>query len=218
MESESCVNSLVVMAKAPQPGKVKTRLQPLLGRVGATRLYRELLSDSLSRLSGSRHYARYLSCAPDIRQAAFLYFRRHQQWHLQRQPAGDLGMRMAQIISRQLRRYDAVIVVGSDLVDLGSEQVEWGFNVLADGADLVIGTTRDGGYGMIGMTRLHAGLFRGMPWSTTRVADITLARARRKQLQTSVLTGLQDIDTPVDYRLWLADKTRENTGFRNAIP
>ena len=218
MLSDSPTNCLVVMARVPQAGQVKTRLMPVLGRVGAMHLYTGLLTDTLDRLSQSVQYDRYLSCAPDVRHALFHRYHRHGRWKLQQQPSGDLGMRMTRIFSPLLRRYKAVLVVGSDLVNLGSDEVEWGCKALAAGADLVIGSTLDGGYGMIGMKRLHAGLFRGMPWSTPRVADITLARARRLKLQVSHLHGLQDIDTPMDYYHWRSGRLRENTGSRILIP
>ena len=193
---------LVVMARAPIPGQVKTRLIPLLGRVGAARFYKHLFSETISRLAGSEIYDMRISCTPDSRHAAFQTHARNFDCKLIRQPLGDLGQRMSRIISGQLKSYDSVIVVGTDLVNLDTKRVECAFGDLQNGCDLVLGKTLDGGYGLIGMKRLYHELFRGVPWSSPRVAEVTLNKARGLGLQVGVSDGLLDIDHPRDYYRW----------------
>lgn len=194
---------LVIMARAPVPGQVKTRLIPMLGRIGAARVYRRLLKDTVSRLACSNAYDIKISCSPDTLHPVFRSLARNYGCGLARQPLGKLGLRMSRIISRQLKTHDSVIVVGSDLVNLNTGRVEQAFRDLDLGADLVLGKTLDGGYGLIGMKRLHSELFTGVPWSSPRVADITLNKARRLGLQVGISEGLLDIDHPQDYYRWL---------------
>ena len=70
------------------------------------------------------------------------------------------------------------------------------------------------------MKRFYGQLFMGIPWSTSRVADATVNKARRLGLTARVREGLRDIDEPGDYLRWkkTARQLRENTGFRNVIP
>lgn len=220
MAADVASQCLVVMARAPVAGRVKTRLIPYLGRHRAARVYRQLLVDTVRRLGQSNAYSMKLSCTPDTGHALFHRLERDNRLSLVRQPAGDLGQRMLRIFSHELLQHESVLIVGTDLVNLGPDHVERAFDDLQQGADVVLTRTLDGGYGLIGMNRLYGQLFRGIPWSTSRVADVTVNKARRLGLTVWVGDGLRDIDEPGDYVRWkkTARKLKGNTGFRNAIP
>lgn len=220
MVADAKSQCLVVMARAPVAGRVKTRLIPYLGRHRAARVYRHLLVETVRRLGQSRAYQMKLSCTPDIRHPLFHRLERDKQLSLVRQPAGNLGQRMLRIFSHELVQHESVIIVGTDLVNLDPGRVEQAFADLQEGADVVLAKTLDGGYGLIGMKRFYGQLFMGIPWSTSRVADVTLNKARRLGLAARVREGLRDIDEPGDYLRWkkTARQLTENTGFRNVIP
>jgi rSAM/selenodomain-associated transferase 1 len=220
MVADAASQCLVVMARAPVAGRVKTRLIPYLGRQRATRVYHHLLVDTVRRLGQSSAYSMKLSCTPDTRHPLFHRLARDNRFSLARQPAGDLGQRMLRIFSHELLQHESVIIVGTDLVNLDAGLVEQAFADLQQGADVVLARTLDGGYGLIGMNRLCGRLFLGIPWSTSRVADVTVNKARRLGLTVQLREGLCDIDEPLDYVRWkkTARQLTENTGFRNAIP
>ena len=94
------------------------------------------------------------------------------------------------------------VVHSMTVYNISSDFVNVCLQHLLDGQQLVLGSTRDGGYGLIGMQRQHAALFRDMPWGTDRVLHLTLSRARRLGLQTVVVGGLRDIDTYQDFLDW----------------
>jgi len=192
---------LVVMAKAPVPGRVKTRLIPGLGARRATDAYLQLLSNTLRGLTAVGEQ-RVLSCDPDTGHVVFRRLGKAHGWQRIPQARGDLGYRMSSIISRFQRHFDYTIVAGSDLANLNAGIMKQCIDQLIAGHDLVLGATEDGGYGLIGMSTLHAGVFRNIPWSSERVLGVTLARCRQLHLKVAVVGGLWDVDNYQDYRRW----------------
>lgn len=192
---------LVIMAKAPLPGRVKTRLATRLGKPYAARVYAHLLAGTLQRL-GAVNGQKVLSCAPDTNHATFRKLSHEYGWQCIPQINRELGKRMSNIIVKYQKSAEYVIITGSDLANLNDSFIEACVQQLANGHDLVLGATQDGGYGLIGMARLHAALFRNIPWSTARVLSVTLRRAGQLKLKTAIITDLLDIDTYQNYRQW----------------
>jgi glycosyltransferase A (GT-A) superfamily protein (DUF2064 family) len=87
-----------------------------------------------------------------------------------------------------------VAVLGTDSPTLGAEVITAAFAALASGADVAIGPCEDGGYYLLAAHRLHLSLFRGMPWSTDRVAAITRERCLEAGLSTHELPTWYDVD------------------------
>ena len=193
--------SLVVMAKSPVPGQVKTRLIPFIGSQCATQVYQDLLSRILQELV-QVEASSVLSCTPDTHHAMLRSFSSQYGWRRRYQGQGDLGNRMARIFSRCQRESDYTIIVGSDLANINKQIIYQCIDRLTAGNDLVLGATEDGGYGLIAMSRLHSGVFRKIPWSTDRVLQVTMSRARQMKLKTAIINGLWDVDTYKDYRRW----------------
>ncbi len=190
------------MAKSPVAGHVKTRLIPAMGKFRAAMVYRSLLDRTIRELSLSDHYRVVLSCSPDTTHPQFRHYLLRLRTRLWKQPTGHLGRRMYRIISLSLQNYENVIIVGSDVSNLSYRQVESAFSSLSY-SDLVLGLTKDGGYGLIGMKRAHSYLFRNMSWSTAKVARLTRERIRRSGLKLVAFEGLLDVDTLRDYRNWM---------------
>ena len=190
---------LVVMARAPVPGRVKARLAASVGPVRATAIYRQLLRNTLKRLSTVGAH-RVLSCEPHTGHADFRQLAGRYGWHRIPQPGDGLGDRMSRLISKYQQHFEHVIITGSDLANIDADFISECHQRLLDGRDLVLGAAADGGYGLIGMQRLSSGIFRDMPWGTGRVLQLTLHRARQACLEAAVVEGLQDVDTYPDYR------------------
>lgn len=209
-KAERCV---VVMARKPAIGKVKTRLQPYLGRYRTALVYQQLLQQNLDVVQRFPCDNRVIACMPDTRHRLFQVRRRSGLWRLMRQPEGDLGVRMHRLFSLLLKRSRTVVLVGSDLANLDAQLLQQAFDELSSGSNLVLGTTTDGGYGMIGLNHSEPGLFRNIPWSTSRVARVTLVRAACAGIPYKPVNGLWDIDEAADYRRF---RSMGNTGFRSA--
>ena len=204
-------NCLIIMARAPVAGRVKTRLIPALGRGGSLRVYQALLDGNVMSLSdmrsdGGRACRVYLFCAPGVAAPFFTRLRLKCGVRLMPQSRGDLGRRMRACMAFALRRCRRAVIVGSDVANITPRMARQAFLELGGGADLVLGVAEDGGYGLIGLNQNNAALFRSMRWGGHNVAAMTLQRARRAGLRTTVFKGIRDVDVYRDYRRWIKDE------------
>jgi len=190
---------VLVFARAPVPGRCKTRLIPALGRQGAARLHRRLVLRTLAAARASRLPVE-LWCAPDPSHGFFAACRRDYGVRLRRQPGGDLGRRMALAMARALRDgASAAILVGSDCPQLTARDLADARAGLAR-ADCVLQASTDGGYVLIGARRSERRALAGIAWSSGRECRQTLRRLRRLGLACATLPPRSDVDTPADYR------------------
>jgi len=189
---------LGIFAKEPRPGEVKSRLAAVIGPVAAARLYEAFLHDLLPRLIS----------LPSLRVLAFTpctaedYFRRlaGDQFEFQSQIDGDLGDRMAAFVQQRFDQGDKpVVLIGSDSPDLPFDRIVQAFSVLQQ-HELVIGPCDDGGYYLIGMSRMIPEVFADIDWSTSDVFDQTIRRAAAAGVQPAVLDSWYDVDELKDLR------------------
>lgn len=165
------MREVVIFAKAPVQGTVKTRLARETGDAAALAVYREMLFGAAARLSGN-DWRLLLAVTPDEACG------QPDLWpeNVARIPqgGGDLGVRMLRAL-RRARNGAPVLVVGSDIPGLGPEHVGRAFAAL-DHSPLVFGPATDGGFYLVGARGLPPeGLFDGVTWSTPDVLRDTLA-------------------------------------------
>ncbi len=192
--------AVAIMAKAPRPGAVKTRLCPPLLAAEAAALYRCFLLDKIAAvqaLSGVRPMVAY---TPDEAQAEFAVLAPDFALVPQRGP--DLGARLHTTLASLLAAgHPGAIAVDSDTPTLPREFLQQAVDCLTGpGPDVVLGPTEDGGYYLIGVRAANRALFDDMPWSTAAVLEITLRRAAAAGLQTVCTPAWFDVDTPDDLR------------------
>ncbi|HET6617704.1 MAG TPA: TIGR04282 family arsenosugar biosynthesis glycosyltransferase, partial [Gemmatimonadota bacterium] len=171
---------VAVFAKAPLPGRVKTRLSPALRPDEAADLYRALLLDTIDVVeSTDARVTVAFTSATDRRALERLLGRRRR---LLLQPPGDMGARIEGVLDR-LREHGArrALVVGSDCPGLTPERVREAWQAL-ENAPAVLGPALDGGFYLLGLARAETGLLRGIPWSTAAVLESTRARFRDRGL------------------------------------
>ena len=188
--------ALVVMAKAPEAGRVKTRLSPPLSAGEAAELSRCFLLDTIERVREVRDVAPVI--AHDPPEAAPLFRALAPEFGLRAQHGTDLGARMADCAAAGLAAgATAVVLIGTDTPHVPAEQIRLAVRLLGEGAhDVVLGPSEDGGYYLIGLRRLHRELFDSMAWSTAAVFEETIARCRSLQLRVALLPPGYDVDTP----------------------
>ena len=191
---------LLILAKAPIPGQVKTRLAGRLGTRGAAMLYQQLLSRTLRIAHAARLCPIELWCAPDARHGFFGACRREYGARLRRQCAGDLGRRMNHALNRTLAVGHPAVLIGGDCASLGEAELRTAFGLLAAGHEAVLGPATDGGYVLIGLSRPCPALFRSIAWSTPTVLAATRRRLRRAGMNWAELPPGWDVDTPADLR------------------
>jgi hypothetical protein len=183
---------IVVFAKAPVPGRVKTRLIPALGAEGAARLAAEMLDRTISEARATGLTAE-LCGEPD----AASWF--EGDIAKTAQGKGDLGQRLARAAARVLAE-EPVLLVGADCPALDRRRLSAAAEALA-AHDAVIHPAQDGGYVLLGLARFDASLFEGIAWSTSSVAAATIARIEALGWTLDVRETLADVDEPADLRL-----------------
>lgn len=196
---------LVVVAKAPVAGEVKTRLVPHFTAAEAADLFRCFLQDRIKEMSRLKGIDLAVAFTPADAKTTFAGMAGNG-FQLFAQEGENLGQRLSNIFIDQLALgYDAVSIIDSDTPDLPAAIVEQSFQILVSGeADAVYGPCDDGGYYLVGMRRPHPELFADIPWSTRSVLKITLERAHALGIKTKLLPGWNDLDTVedlVDYYL-----------------
>jgi hypothetical protein len=190
--------AVAIMAKAPRPGAVKTRLVPPLTPTQAARLYRCFLLDKIAQVRTLADMHPVVAYTP--RAARDVFETLAPRLTLLPQRGADLGARLINGLAELLARGHAgAMAIDSDTPTLPREFLQRGVDALSRGeADVVVGPTEDGGYYLIGVRRERPELFTDMPWSTPAVLSETLRRARAAGLTTICLPEWFDVDTGPD--------------------
>ncbi|MCC6210606.1 MAG: TIGR04282 family arsenosugar biosynthesis glycosyltransferase [Burkholderiales bacterium] len=189
---------VIVFARAPTPGRVKTRLAPLLGREGAARLHERMLERAIRTAVAARCGEVELHGAPGATHAFFRGLRGRFALRLRAQGRGGLGARMRRAFARALRRHAYVILIGSDCPALRPADLRAALRALRAGADAVLSPVEDGGYALLGLRRAAPELFAGVRWGRNRVLAQTRSRLARLGWRRRELRTLWDVDRPRD--------------------
>ena len=189
-------DTLLVFAKAPVPGLVKTRLAADVGVDEAARVYRTMGRRIVDRVRTGPQRTLVCFDPPDAQPLVrrWLGDANLEFWP---QEGTDLGERMMLAFRRAFGGADRVCVIGTDVPDLGRSQVSAAFNAL-ERCDVVFGPANDGGYYLLALGRPVPSLFQDMAWSTASVLRESLARAHAAGLVVECLAPLDDVDTAAD--------------------
>jgi rSAM/selenodomain-associated transferase 1 len=189
---------IIVFAKAPRPGAVKTRLASALGAEGAARLHERLVARTLATASASGVGPVELCCAPDASDPRLAALALEHGAALTGQGPSDLGRRMHCAVERVLSQEQAALLVGSDCPALVPDHFREAARALAEGDDAVLGPAEDGGYVLIGLRRVNASLFERIGWGGPDVLRETRARLAALDWRWRELATLWDVDRPED--------------------
>lgn len=191
--------AILVFARAPEAGRVKTRLIPALGAEGAASVHRSLVERTLA--AGQRIASARLElwCAPDLNHRFFDDCASRYRSSLRDQCGGDLGERMSHALGDTLGGCEKAILVGSDIPALDANYMQRALEAL-DVADAVFGPAEDGGYVLVGLKRSMPPLFQGVPWGSDRVMASTRERLLQLGMSWCELETLWDVDRPEDLR------------------
>lgn len=198
--------ALVLYARVPRFGRVKTRMTPWLGAGEALRLHAALLLDALLLLRKAAEEAGatpLLSFSEPWDPGSSAEHRElaaaTRGLALRPQRDGDLGRRLeATFTGLHAEGHREVVVIGSDCPELPPAVVRSAFEALRQAARVVLGPAEDGGYYLVGATPPIPAIFSGVPWSTGRVMEATLAALDRDSVRASILPRFGDVDVPAD--------------------
>jgi rSAM/selenodomain-associated transferase 1 len=189
----------MIFAKAPTPGRVKTRLVPALGEWAAAALHRQLAERTLATALAAGLAQVELWCAPATNDAFFEACAKRHGVGLRAQGEGDLGMRMARALESAVAEGSQGLLIGSDCPALTPEYLREAAAALIGGNDAVIGPAEDGGYVLIGLARGPAAqLFTDIAWGAATVMQETRTRLARLNWRWRELATLWDVDRPED--------------------
>lgn len=197
--------ALVIFAKAPVPGQVKTRLCPPLTHDEAATLHGSFVIDMLecTKVATTKlklPFDRYLACAPSSTLVFFQIMEERQSVKLIDQVGDDLGARMQQAFATLFGKgYQRVFLVGTDVPSLPLDHYKQALALL-DAHDVVLGPALDGGYYLLGLKQPRPELFADIAWSTDHVLAVTQEKAAGLGLKVALLPSWRDVDTIDDLR------------------
>lgn len=193
--------ALVVFAREPRIGEVKTRLAVGLGDAAAADVYTRLLSRTLRVVEASKISNTYLFAASANQVPYFQARLGASLWSVRSQCLGDIGERMIDAFETLLRNYSFVVLIGSDVADFQVTDINRAFTIMQETDNsAVLGPSADGGYWLIGLRWVHALLFTDMQWSTSTVSALTLERMTKLGFQVTTLSPRHDVDKIQDLK------------------
>lgn len=187
-------NALIIFARNPQLGKVKTRLAKTIGDEKALEVYSDLLFHTMTE-------TQYLECDK------FVFYDENIEtkdlwsekiYEKQMQFGKDLGAKMQNAFQTLFDLgYQNCIIIGSDLFDLEANHINEAFNKL-EVNDVVIGPAEDGGYYLLGLKKVISSIFKNKNWGTSTVLSSTLKDLENYKIEYT--ESLNDIDTFEDLK------------------
>jgi len=185
---------VLIIAKFPQPGLVKTRMVPSLTDDQAAKLHRVCLHSVCERVSANKNTKPILVFTPDNQLESFQHFVSDHVDDYWPQGGGDLGVRLIRAINHAFsQNAERVILLGADSPTLPIEILPQTIEKLTH-HDAVIGPCDDGGYYLLAMTSPQPELFRDIDWGSDKVADQTKERAVHSAIDLYELASWYDID------------------------
>jgi rSAM/selenodomain-associated transferase 1 len=195
--------ALIIFAKAPIPGEVKTRLCPPLTPDEAASLHGTLVLDAVERAKGLPGASLYVAGTPDITHPFFKVMEGRYGAKLLAQRGTDLGSRMEWAMQDAFEQgSQEVLLTGTDLPTLPRAHLVEALTLIKK-HDVVLGPTADGGYYLIGLRKLVSALFEGIAWSTASVFAETKKKVAQAGLSLGLLPECRDLDTVEDLKTFI---------------
>lgn len=191
-------NHLIIFAKAPRLGQVKTRLGQEIGMVRAWSFYRRCLTDTTRRMAADTRWMTWLALTPDT---SDLPTGLPDTVSLLRQGGGDLGTRMNNVMVDMPP--GPTVIIGTDIPNISRSDIDLAFRTLGR-RDTVFGPAKDGGYWLVGCRRRprFPNLFDDVRWSSEHALADTLANVNRAGLSADLLNTYEDVDDAASYDRW----------------
>jgi rSAM/selenodomain-associated transferase 1 len=210
MKASDC--HIILFAKAPIPGRVKTRLIPSMGAKAAAALSEQLIYHCLVTAVESGVGSVDLWCTPSTKHPFLIHCAEKFQVELHLQMNGNIGKRMAHAFHETLKIANYALLMGSDCPCLTRADLKKAVTALKEGMDAVISPAEDGGYVLIGLHHYTSKLFSGVSWGTKWVLEQTRTRLRYLGWQWQELPERWDVDRPEDVQRLMLE------GYLKIIP
>ncbi len=193
---------LLIFAKQPMPGQVKTRFLPDTTPEIAAAIALDFIELTVKTATIAWPGPIRLTVSPDFHLTSLESIARQYNIELANQSEGNLGTKMEAAISETLRYSPAAAIIGCDIPSLSVPSLQYAFSRLQEGKN-VLGPSADGGFYFVGLLQSEPGMFDGILWGTNEVLNSTIMQLNKCQINIDVmLSCLQDIDTWNDFR-WM---------------
>ncbi len=196
---------IIIFAREPVAGQVKTRLIPALGDEGACQLYTQLLDHTLNTVIASVLADIIICITPESHQQYFLQMHQAQSFSVSVQYGNDLGARMHHALASALSHYSKAILIGTDCPFLSSKDLYKAMSALND-YDMVFSPAYDGGYVLVGAKKTDEALFLNIDWGSSEVMEQTRIRLQEYSILWYELEKQHDIDIAEDLSLLSLNK------------
>lgn len=204
MKSNPCYSypdtQIIIFAREPVAGQVKTRLIPALGREGAARLYQQLLDYTITQNSKRNLAPVQLCITPESRIDFFSRTFNINPADISLQQGEDLGHRMYHSMRMALQCYEKVLLIGTDCPFLSESELQSAISSL-DHNDMVFSPASDGGYVLVGAKNLSRSVFKHIDWGTEKVMQQSRQALLNDGCSWSELAEQNDIDSAEDLKL-----------------
>lgn len=190
--------TILVFAKAPVAGQVKTRLAKTIGEQDAAILYRNMISRTLELATRIAPGGTELWVTPDSTHPFFAECAARFGVAIKLQTGSDLGERMARALSCSLREGRPALLIGTDCPEYSEDYLREAWAALQADCDVVLGPAADGGYVLVGGRAPCDDMFRDISWSTPQVLAQTRAKLRDAGIRWHELNPLRDLDCADD--------------------
>ena len=187
---------ILLFAKEPVYGRVKTRLHNAIGKGKAFELHCRMLRYQVDNIQASRLAPLELWVNGNQDNPVLQSLALENQ--IYQQIGTDLGQRMQEAVTAARSRCRAAVLVGTDCPSVDRDYLACALQFLDSGCQLVIGPAEDGGYVLLGASESWPDLFSNMPWGTDRVLPLTVERAKQLGLSLELLPSRWDVDRPED--------------------
>jgi len=191
---------IIVFAKAPVPGKCKTRLIPALGSQGAADLHTQLVHHTLNTVTSAKLSPVELWCAYDTNHPFFIGCDKQYPLAVKQQYGRDLGERMENSFRETLKTAPYAVLIGTDCPTLTKQDINDTLQALNDGSCCTLHPANDGGYVAIGLSKVSSRLFSNINWGQSSVYEETRQRLEQLEWPWKKLATHDDIDRPEDLK------------------
>lgn len=202
---------LIVFAREPQKGKVKTRLSGVLTQKQSLDLYKAFVRDTLDSARKVKADTRIIAFDSGAGAPAFLK-KIAPDFLMMKQKGRTLGDRLHNAFLSQAGTGKRIVIIGSDAPTLPAKHIEEAFIEL-EKADVVLGPAFDGGYYLVGLEKPCRGLFQGIRWSSSGVLHQTMAKAKKTGMSVGLLKEWYDVDDSKSFAFLMKDLKRGSLFF-----
>jgi len=189
---------IIIMAKVPIAGTVKTRLQPFLSAEQSATLAECFLRDAVSKAKSLSNEL-IIAYTPVEKRDVLLTTLPNEQIFIE-QKGANLGGKMFHAFEFAFsQNSDAVVMIGTDSPTFPAQFITQAFEMLSE-TDAVLGETADGGFYLIGLQKLEKEIFEAVEWSSPKTFNQTVQNIENLGLKFSLLPNWYDIDMPDDLK------------------